>query len=296
MTVTIEELVIFSTVAENGSFTKAADRLDLDSSVLSRRLKRLEAKLECSLLHRTTRSISLTQEGEWLFAQAAEIIAKVSDVEAYFLKEHQPRGIVRVDAATPFTLHGIVPLISGFNQVYPEVKIVLESSESIINLVERKVDVAIRIGELENSSLKARKLGTTYRGIYASPSYLERYGCPNSGSELANHFCLGFSKPNKLNIWPILGEKKEPVVINPTIYADSGETLRQLALQGSGISCLSAFTVKQDIADGRLVSLFSKKILDLKIPVYLVYYSDKAVSGRVRCFIDYIAKHIDLQG
>ena len=86
------------------------------------------------------------------------------------------------------------------------------------------------------------------------------------------------------------------MIINPRIYADSGETLRQLALQGSGISCLSAFTVKQDIADGRLVSLLSKKILDLKIPVYLVYYSDKAVSGRVRCFIDYIAEHIDLQG
>jgi len=200
MKITIEELLIFSAVVENESFTRAADRLNLAASVLSRSLKKLEAKLECSLLHRTTRSIRLTQEGEWLFSQAAEIIAKVIDVEAYFLEEkHQPRGVVRVDAATPFTLHGIVPLISGFNQIYPEVTIVLESSETIINLIERKVDVAIRIGGLESSSLKARKLGTTYRGIYASPDYIEQYGAPNSSAALVNHACLGFTKPNKLN-------------------------------------------------------------------------------------------------
>lgn len=296
MKVTIDELVMFSAVVESESFTRAADRLNLAASVLSRSLKKLEAKLECSLLHRTTRSISLTQEGEWLFSQAAEIITRVSDVEAYFLEEHKPRGVIRVDAATPFTLHGIVPLISGFNQSYPEVTVVLESSESIINLVDRKVDVAVRIGELESSSLKAKKLGTTYRGIYASPDYIELYGRPNSGAALANHSCLGFTKPNKLNTWPITGTNKEPVTVNPKIFADSGETLRQLALQGSGVACLSAFTVRQDIAGGRLIPLLKNRMLDIRIPVYLVYYSDKAVSGRVRCFIDYIAEHIDLQG
>lgn len=297
MKLTIEELVIFSAVVESGSFTRAADRLNLSASVLSRSLKKLEARLDCSLMHRTTRSISLTQEGEWLFSQAAEIIARATDVEAYFLEEeNKPRGVVRVDAATPFTLHAIVPLISGFNQSYPEVTIVLESSESIINLVERKVDIAVRIGELENSSLKARKLGTTYRGIYASPDYIKLYGRPHNGAALVNHSCLGFTKPNKLNTWPIAGTNKKPVTINPKVFADSGETLRQLALQGSGIACLSAFTVKQDIADGRLVPLLTNRMLDIRIPVSLVYYSDKAVTGRIRCFIDYIAENIDLQG
>lgn len=297
MKLTIEELVIFSAVVESESFTRAADRLNLAASVLSRSLKKLETKLECRLLHRTTRSISLTQEGEWLFSQAAEIISRVTDVEAFFLEEeHQPRGVVRVDAATPFTLHAIVPLISGFKQSYPEVTVVLESSESIINLVERKVDVAVRIGELESSSLKARKLGTTYRGIYASPDYIKLHGRPKNGAALTNHSCLGFTKPNKLNTWPIAGTNNDPLTVNPEIFADSGETLRQLALQGSGIACLSAFTVKQDIAEGRLLPLLKKKMLDIRIPVYLVYYSDKAVSGRVRCFIDYIAERIDLQG
>lgn len=297
MKVTIEELVVFTAVVENGSFRRAADSLNLAASVVSRSLKKLETKLDSSLLHRTTRSISLTQEGEWLFTQAAEIIARVTDIEAYFLEEEsQPRGLVRVDAATPFTLHAIAPLISGFNINYPDVTVALESSESIINLIERKVDVAIRIGELESSGLKAKKLGDTYRGIYAAPGYIERYGLPNSGATLANHYCLGFTKPDKLNTWPVMGTNKAPVTITPKILADSGESLRQLALQGSGIACLSAFTVRQDVEAGRLVPLLKNKMLDIAIPVYLVYYSDKAVSGRVRCFIDYIAEHIDLQG
>lgn len=297
MKVTIEELLIFTAVVESKSFTGAADKLNMAGSAVSRSLKKLEAKLECRLLHRTTRSISLTQEGEWLFSQAAEIIAQATNVESYFLEEkHKPRGVIRVDAATPFTLHAIVPLISAFNQSYPEVKIVLVSSESIINLIERKVDVAVRIGELESSGLKARKLGTTYRGIYASPEYIERYGRPTSAKALADHSCLGFTKPNKLNTWPITGKNNEPVTVNSSMLADSGETLRHLALQGCGIACLSAFTVKQDLADGRLVSLLEDKMLEIKIPVNLVYYSDKAVSSRVRYFIDYIAEHIDLQG
>lgn len=297
MKITIEELVIFSAVVESKSFTQAADSLNLAPSVLSRSLKKLEGKLGCRLLHRTTRSVSLTQEGEWLFTQAAEIINRASDIEHYFLEDGQkPKGTVRVDAATPFTLHGIAPLIPGFNQAYPDITVVLESNESIINLIERKVDVAIRIGDLDNSSLKAKKIGSTHRGIYASPDYIQRNGCPINAAELSHHICLGFTKPNKLNIWPLANGDQEPQTINPTILADSGETLRQLALQGSGIACLSAFTVKQDIAEERLIPLLQDETRYIPIPVNLVYYSDKAVSGRVRCFIDYMAQYMDLKG
>jgi len=295
MKVTLEELEVFSTVVKSGSFSRAADDLELAASVVSRSLKKLETKLNCSLLNRTTRSLSLTQEGEWLFTQAAEILDKAAAVEAYFLEDHPPQGIVTVDAATPFTLHAIVPLIAGFNKLYPDVTIVLESSESISKLIEKRVDIAIRIGDLENSTLKARKIGDTYRGIYASPAYIERYGSPKNGAALESHRCLGFTKSDRLNTWPVLNTDKSPITINPKILASSGEALRQLALQGNGIACLSAFVARQDIAEGRLISLLEKKILRTPIPVHLVYYSDKALSSRVRCFIDYIIEFINFE-
>lgn len=296
MSITLEELKMFSAIVDSGGFTKAAESLDQAASVLSRRLKRLETKLNTNLLHRTTRSIRLTQEGEWLFVRANDILANIEHVETHFLDDVQaPRGVLRVDAATPYTLHGIVPLISGFKKLFPAVDIILESSESIINLVERKVDVAIRIGPLKSSSLKAKKLGTSYRGLYASPEYIARHGEPRNGLDLLNHCCLGFTRPKQLNVWPVAGENQEPLTVTPAVQADNGETLRQLALQGNGIACLSAFTVRQDVDSGLLIPLLQSKLLKIGIPVYLVYYDDKASNPRVRCFIDYLTAHFEFE-
>lgn len=297
MKVTLEEMLMFSAVVECESFTAAAERLDMTTSVLSRAIKRLEGKLDCCLLHRTTRSVGMSVEGEWLYGRAAALLNQVDEVESYFLEDpRQPAGLIRVDAATPFTLHGLVPLIAEFNRTYPQITVVLESSESIINLVERKVDVAIRIGALENSSLKARRIGVTHRGIYASPDYLRRKGTPQTAAELQQHRCLGFTRPDKLNVWPVQDSHGDLVHITPSTLSDSGETLRQLALQGNGIACLSSFTVRQDIEKGALVALLAADIVEMPVPINLVFYSDKAVSGRVRCFIDYVAEHIVLSG
>jgi len=295
MKVTLDEMLMFSAVVECESFTAAAERLDISTPVLSRAIKRLERKLGCCLLHRTTRSVGLSVEGEWLYRRATALLSQVDEVESYFLEDQrQPSGLIRVDAATPFTLHGLVPLIADFNRQYPQITVVLESSESIINLVERKVDLAIRIGELDNSSLKARRIGATRRAIYASPDYLRRQGAPQTADELQQHRCLGFTRPDRLNIWPIKNSQGELVQVTPAILSDSGETLRQLALQGNGIVCLSSFTVRQNIEEGTLVPLLASEIIDMPVPINLVFYSDKAVSGRVRCFIDYVAEHIVL--
>lgn len=297
MKFSFEELVMFSAVAEHKSFTLAAEHLNQAAPAISRGIKKLESKLQCSLFHRTTRNVEVTSEGEWLFQHTSEIRARLADIERYFIEEgQQPSGVVRIDAATPFTLHAIAPLIPRFNQLYPEVTVELESTESNINLIERKVDLALRIGELDDSSLKAKKLGTTTRGIYASPEYLQKHGFPRSPEDLRKHACLGFSKAKKLNSWPIKGTNDEPVLIEPSVLADSGETLRQLALKNSGIACLSAFTVKEDLKAGRLISLLENELIDTPIPIHLVFYADKAVSARVRCFIDYLTKHIDLNG
>ena len=170
----IQELEIFVTVVKYGNFSKAAEELKIAASVVSRSIQKLESKLKVKIFNRTTRKINLTQEGEWLYQQAIEIIHKISSVENHLsMTRERPQGIIRVDAATPFTLHAIAPVIAGFKKQFEQINIVLTSSESIVDLIDRNIDVAIRIGELSDSTLKARKLGNSYRKVYASPEYLK---------------------------------------------------------------------------------------------------------------------------
>lgn len=166
-----DELITFVTVVESGSFSRAAERLDQANSVVSRTVKKLETKLGVTLLNRTTRQISLTQEGENYFRQVQKVLSDMAAAENALMESRQrPQGLLRVDAATPVVLHVLTPLVAEFRALYPEMSLSLVSSENFINLIERKVDIAIRVGELTDSSLKARKLMTSYRQILASPA------------------------------------------------------------------------------------------------------------------------------
>jgi len=291
----IQELEIFVAVVKHGNFSRAAEELAIAASVVSRSIQKLEDKLSVKIFNRTTRKINLTQEGEWLYQQAIEIINKVSSVENHLSKTHeQPQGTIRVDAATPFTLHAITPVISGFKKQFNQIRLILSSSESIVDLIERNVDVAIRIGHLTDSTLKARKLGNTYRKIFASPDYLKRHGKITKVSDLAQHSCLGFLKPEKLNTWPLLNENGECLKIRPDIVADNGETIKQLAIQGCGLACISSFTAEQDVLAGKLVYVLEEETRLEAIPVYAVFYSNNEMNLRVRSFLDYLVEHIHL--
>ena len=295
MKITLDELALFKTIVESGSFTGAADRMNIAPSMVSRGLKRLETKLDSCLIQRSTRSISLTRDGQWLLQHASEVLADAEHIERHFYDSvTSPRGVVTMDAATPFTLHAVIPLIRGFREAFPDVEVVLASSESNINLIERRVDIAIRIGELESSGLHARKIGETRRKLFASPDYLKQFGWPGSVKDLDQHCCLGFSRPEKLNRWPVLDDTGVPLLVEPEIRADSGESLRHLALQGAGIACLSDFTVSRDLESGALHTVMVQQTIKQEMPIYLVYHSDKTASGQVRAMIDYITEHIQL--
>ncbi len=290
----VQELEIFVAVVNHGNFSKAADELAIAASVVSRSVQKVESKLKVKLFNRTTRKINLTQEGEWLYQQAVEIINKVASVESHLSKAHEhPRGTIRVNAATPFTLHAIAPVIPGFKKKFEQINIVLTSSESIIDLIERNVDVAIRIGDLTDSTLSARKLGNSYRKVYASPKYLKEHGHVSKVSDLAQHVCLGFAKPEKLNTWPLIAEDGEWVKVRPEIIADSGETLKQLAIQGCGLACISSFTAEQDVRARKLVCVLEQDTQLLPIPIYAVFYADSE-NARLRSFLDYLVEHIHL--
>jgi DNA-binding transcriptional LysR family regulator len=168
----------------------------------------------------------------------------------------------------------------------------LVSSETFINLIERKVDVAIRAGTLTDSSLRARPLFNSYRKIIASPDYLEKHGTPKTVEELKQHLCLGFTEPVSLNTWPVSCNDGQLFEIQCGLSSNSGETLKHLCLSGNGIACLSDYMVDKEIAKGDFVELLADKRLPVEMPFSAVYYSDRAVSTRIRAFIDFLSEYI----
>ena len=290
----VQELQIFVVVVKHRSFSRAAEELMIAASVVSRSIQKLERKLQVNLFNRTTRKINLTQEGEWLLPKAVQIIEQLSSVENHLTKlQIQPAGVIRLDAASPFILHAIAPIIAGFQQRYPQIKIMLSSSEGNIDLIERNVDLAIRIGELTDSGLRARKLGNSYRKLYASPTYLQQHTPICEVSDLANHSCLGFTKAEKLNSWPLLDKEGEWLKIQPNLAADSGETLKQLAVQHCGIVCISSFIAEQEVESGKLQVILERQTQRIAVPIYAVFYAENELSLRIRSFLDYLLKHIN---
>jgi DNA-binding transcriptional LysR family regulator len=289
---TIEELHAFVTIVDTGSIVMAAERLEQTTSGVSRALKRLENKLKVTLLERTTRKLKLTQEGQLFLAKARKILNDLTEAEDGLLKaDADTSGLIRIDSATPFVLHVIVPLMHEFMQLYPNIEIELNNHDQVIDLLEYKTDLAIRFGELHDSSLHAKLLCRSRLYIVASPDYLAQYGTPHSSAELYSHTLLGFSQPTHLNTWP-LEFKGEDFIAHPKIKASNGETVRQLALQGVGMTCLSRFLVEDDLRAGRLVALFEEQIrLDYQ-HIHAVYYRQEHLPKRVRLFIEFMTQKL----
>ena len=293
MKTTSEELTVFVQVVENGSFSRAAKQLSMANSAVSRVVKRLEEKLGVNLINRTTRQLRLTEEGLQYFRRVQKILQDMAAAEAEMLAVHEvPQGILRVDSAMPMVLHLLVPLAAKFNERYPHIQLSLVSSEGYINLIERKVDIALRAGELDDSGLRARHLFDSHFRVIASPDYLAKHGTPQSTEALANHQCLGFTEPSSLNTWTVLDAQGNPYKISPHFTASSGEILRTLCLSGCGIACLSDFLVDNDIAEGKLIPLLTEQTANKTLPFNAVYYSDKAVNLRLRVFLDFLVEEL----
>ncbi|MCA7954857.1 LysR family transcriptional regulator [Burkholderia seminalis] len=297
MKITLDELQAFAAVVDTGSITAASQQLDLTVSATSRTLARLEEKLKTTLLRRTTRRLELTEEGRAFLQDARAIIESVENAEEQMLaRREMPSGRLRVDAATPFMLHVIVPLVRGYRARFPKVELELNSNEGIIDLLERRTDVAIRIGRLKDSTLHSRRIGNSRLRILASPAYIEAHGQPRKVEELARHTLLGFTQPESLNVWPILGADGEACRIEPDVSSSSGETLRQLALEGAGIVCLSDFMTAQDREAGRLVQVLARQTLEVEQPIHAVYYRNTAISSRIASFVDYMIEVLGSSG
>lgn len=291
---TLEELAAFRAAVDIGSITAAAAQLQQTVSGISRALRRLETKLDTTLLRRTTRQLVLTEEGRRFLAQTRAILAALDAAEDQLVaRREQPAGRLRVNAAAPFMLHAIVPLIAEFQARYPLIELELNTNDLNIDLLEQDTDVAIRIGALRDSTLHARPLGGNALRVLASPAYLKARGRPKSVAELqAAHTLLGFTQPDALNLWPLRGAHGEPLHVVPALRASSGETLRQLALAGVGVVCLADFMTARDRERGELVQLLVRDTTTVRQPVHAVYYRNTQLASRITCFLDFIAESL----
>ena len=284
-----DELQIFVCVIECGSISAAAEQVGQTPSAVSRTLSRLEAKLDTTLINRTTRRMDLTEEGKYFFEQAKVILAQMEELEERLSSRQQkPAGRLRINAAVPFMLHGIVPYIAEFRGLYPDIQLELNSDDLIIDLLEQSTDIAIRIGVLADSTLHARSLGCTPLHILASPDYLKQYGVPTTVAELVDHTLLGFTQTETLNHWPLRHVEGDRWLIQPGVAASSGETVRQLALEGQGICCLSNFMTIDDIEAGRLVPVLEAFNSGYRQPIHAVFYRNSQLALRIQCFLDFI--------
>jgi DNA-binding transcriptional LysR family regulator len=294
MKTTLDELLVFVMIADGGSFTAASERLRQAPSAISRTLRKLEEKLVTTLVRRTTRRIELTEEGALFLEYARMIIDSVDAAEELITMHRQtPVGTLRVNAAAPFMQRIIVPMIDGFQAVYPGIEIELHTSDEVIDLLEHRVDVAIRIGTLRDSTLHARCLGTSRLRILASPEYLREHGRLETVDDLADHRVLGFSQPDSLNDWPVRHALSDSLRIKPGLRASSGETLLALALAGHGIVCLADYMTREHRRNGDLAEVLTAETVESSQSIHAVFYRNTSLSSRIANFLDHVRTHLD---
>jgi len=293
MKTSLEELHAFTAVVDSGSITAAAEQLSQTVSGISRALGRLERKLDATLLTRTTRKLELTEEGRLFLGHARAILDAVESAEDQMaVRRQRPAGRLRINAASPFMLHVVVPLIGEFRQRFPDIELELNTSDDIIDLIEQRTDVAIRIGALRDSTLHARPLARFRLRVLASPAYLKKRGRPRKVDDLSRHSLIGFVQPESLNRWPLRHAQGDAWPIASTLRASSGETVRQLALAGEGIACLSDFMTAGDRARGDLVQVLMRDTVDVLQPVHAVYYRNTQLAARIECFLGFLADRL----
>ncbi len=278
---------------ELGSFSSAARELGFTASALSKVISRLEARLGVRLLQRTSRSLALTQDGEIFMAGARRVIDALSDAEnAVGVSTSRLQGKIRLYSLPAFALR-LAPLISAFLKKYPEVTIDLQTGTDRLDLIKFGIDVAIRIGALEDSGAYCRKLCESEWIVCAAPSYLERRGVPTEASHLPQHNCLNFAVHTHTIPWQFLdGAKVTKPSVSGNFLSNQADLLRSMALDGLGIIRVSDHVVSADIAEGRLVRLLEGQLAGKKDIVWAVHRNKDQVSHRVSVLLDYLVEHL----
>ncbi|OUS38603.1 LysR family transcriptional regulator ['Osedax' symbiont bacterium Rs2_46_30_T18] len=287
----LDGIVIFVEVINAGSFTKAADNIGHSTSYISKEINKLEERLGVRLMNRTTRSISLTPEGELYFQQCQQIINDAEQAETS-VNHHQlePKGTLKVSCPVSFGFSHLRPVFSKFLQSFPQINLELDMSGRKVDIVADGFDVVIRTaGQLEDSSLISRHLFSSYGVTVASPEYLSVHGHPEHPSELSQHQTISYSHMKAPNLWSYQTLKGEniSVQLKSRVITNSPEMELEMALAGRGITRMPKFYLGAKLETGELLTLFDD-YQKTPINVYLVYASRKHMSAKVRSFIDFV--------
>jgi len=285
-----DTLQSFAAVVEAGSFSAAAERLDIGKSVVSRRVSELENRLGVQLLHRTTRQLSLTEAGRQFHPQVMRLLAELEEAELSVAEGQATlRGRLRLAAPLSFGLLHLAPALNRFLAEHPEVEFDLDFNDREVNIIEEGVDLAIRIGSLADSTLVARPLAPVRMVLCASPDYLERAGTPRTPKELASHVGLTYSNVPESQQWRFIDETgRETSVRIPTrMRANNGDVLLDAAVAGWGIVVSPTFIAYRALAAGALVPLLPGYRLP-ETAAYAVYPSRRFVPRRVRALVGFL--------
>jgi len=285
-------LETFSAVVENGSFTAAADALGISKPVVSKQVSLLEQHLGVQLLHRTTRRLHLTDAGEVFSSYSLRIMSDVREAEQSVLPlQDEPQGRLRISVPESLAMSLLPEVLLSFQQKFPKIELDIHVSGRLVNLVDEGIDVALRVGELEDSSLIARLLMPCGFHACASPEYLKKHGKPQHPSELETHNCLIYSQTPNPDNWMFRDDqgKSISIKVSGNLLSDTGNILMNAALNSKGIFIAPTFMIVSALEEGRL-----ETVLDQYTPMttglYAVYPYTKFVSTKVRSFVDFIAK------
>ncbi len=283
----LNDVRLFLRVVETNSFTAAAEALGIQKSTISRRIGQLEDDLGVRLLQRTTRKLKLTEEGQDLFERCRPLIEELEQLPDLVSAHHtEPQGRLRITMPPEMGIFLMNDVIADFMKHYPKIELELELSTRVVDLIEESIDLALRVGNLTDSSLIARKIASVTSGLYASPDYIKRNGAPKTPGELINHQCLGHLSTSPHWIFENW-ENGKPVTIKARLKANNLTFLRDMAIQGLGIARIpKAFCLSQ-VEDGTLVPVLDQFHLP-GAGIHALYPSRRHLNPKVRLFIDHL--------
>ncbi|CAM0555317.1 HTH-type transcriptional regulator PgrR [Vreelandella titanicae] len=288
-------LIAFARAGSLGSYTAAARSLSVSPSAISKSIQRLERHFGVSLFTRTTRSLSFTAEGRDLHGRVLELLRQAEEIEQVVKSARsEPAGTLRIAASLPLGLHLIAPAITDFRTRYPKVTIDLRLSDHIVGMVEESIDLAVRIGELADSSLLSRRLSPYRLSCYASPDYLARYGAPEHPDELVGHetINLRYQSTGQMFRWPFrIGEKEIEIVPSSPVIVDSSEAVIAAMATGAGIGMAASFMAAQRVRREELVPILPDFDVE-RHNIIALWPQSRSTNPAVRAFIDMLIERL----
>ncbi|MDM0071294.1 LysR family transcriptional regulator [Variovorax sp. J31P207] len=292
------EMEAFVQVVDRGSFSAGARALGMTPSAVSKLIGRLEARLGTQLVHRSTRKLQLTAEGQLFYERSVRVLADMDEAERCASAGAAPSGRVSINASVPFGQQVLIPLVPRFLELHPQITLNIVLTDRVVDLMEERADVAIRWGALPPSDLVARRLGATGQAIVGAPAYLARYGTPYTPEELEAHNRLGFTYRRSVPDWPLsIDGRVVDIPVNGNVRAGDGEALRALLLAGVGLGRLSLYQVQADLDAGRLVPVLEDFNPGDTAPIHAVYLGKPGrLPARVRALLDFLSAHVLADG